>query len=443
MSQNGFMQFIDTKVMPVAGRIGSQRHLVAIRDGFVAIMPLIIIGSLAVLINNFPIPEFQDFMTAVFGENWKSVGGVIWNGSFAILSLLVVAAIAYHLAESYEADGLSAALISAGTFVVLTPVTEDFGLAMTWLGAQGLFVAVITALISAELFRLFYNSDKLKIKMPEGVPTGVTKSFNALLPAAVILTLAGFFNAFVVNVTGVSIHEWVYATIQEPLQGFSNTIGSAIVFVFLNQVLWFFGLHGTNILGPIMESIYLPLIEENQALFASGVSAHEVPYIVTKPFFDAYVFMGGSGATLALIFAIFLVVKAKHYRTVGKLSLAPGAFNINEPMIFGLPVVLNPVMFVPFIIIPLLMTANAYFAIYFGLVPKTVAILPWTTPPIISGYLVSGGSFTGVVLQLVNLTMATLIYIPFIKLAERASIKKLEEQKAAQVTSDAQGWRDA
>ncbi|BCE11296.1 hypothetical protein RSC2_03092 [Bacillus paralicheniformis] len=292
MKQNKMMAFIEANIMPIAGKIGSQRHLIAIRDGFIAIMPLIIIGSLAILVNNFPIPAFQNFMTGLFGEGWTAVGGAIWNGSFALLSLLAVAAVSFKLAESYHTDGLSAALIGIGAFAVLTPTTEDFGFSMTWLGAQGLFVGLIVALLSTEVFRLFSQNEKWKIKMPEGVPDGVTKSLNALLPAAVILSTAGLCNALIVHYSGQSIHELVFSTIQEPLQGLSNTVGSALIFTFLNHLLWFFGLHGTNILGPIMESVYLPLIQENQHLFSQGMSAFEVPYIVTKPFFDSYVFMG-------------------------------------------------------------------------------------------------------------------------------------------------------
>lgn len=155
MKQNKMMAFIESNIMPIAGRIGSQRHLIAIRDGFIAIMPLIIIGSLAILVNNFPIPAFQNFMTGLFGEGWTAVGGAIWNGSFALLSLLAVAAVSFKLAESYHTDGLSAALIGIGAFAVLTPTTEDFGFSMTWLGAQGLFVGLIVALLSTEVFRLF------------------------------------------------------------------------------------------------------------------------------------------------------------------------------------------------------------------------------------------------------------------------------------------------
>lgn len=175
---NKFMQ----KFIEIAGRIGAQRHLVAIRDGFVAIMPLIIVGSLAILINNFP-PlgelNFVEWMNGIFGEgNWQAVGGSIWNGTFAVLGLLIAFSIAYNLAKSYEVDGLSAGLISAAAYIMLVPETPDWGLSFAWLGAQGLFVAIIIALVLTEIFRFLVKS-KFTIKMPEGVPDGVAKIIHS------------------------------------------------------------------------------------------------------------------------------------------------------------------------------------------------------------------------------------------------------------------------
>ncbi len=420
------------KFIEVAGRIGAQRHLVAIRDGFVAIMPLIIIGSLGVLINNFPaIGKFDlvGWLNGIFGEGWQVIGGSIWNGSFAILGLLVAFSIAYNLAKSYEIDGLSAGLISAAAYIMLVPETPtDWGLEFAWLGAQGLFIAIILGLVLTELFKVLLRS-KFTIKMPEGVPEGVAKSFTALIPASIILVLVGLFQALIQAFSDLSIFEMIFHVIQEPLQGLGNTLPAAMLVSFLNHLLWFFGLHGTNILGSVIEPIYLPLIEQNLQLFQSGVSAFEVPYVVTKPFLDSFVFMGGSGTTLALIIAIFIVIRREKnhpYRQVAKLSAPAGLFNINEPMIFGLPIVLNPVMLIPFILVPVTITVTSYIALATGLVPKTVAIVPWTTPPILSGYLVTGGDLRGVGLQIFNLGIAVLLYIPFVMAGVRALRERME-----------------
>ncbi|MBD7908218.1 PTS sugar transporter subunit IIC [Sporosarcina gallistercoris] len=414
------------KFIEIAGKIGAQRHLVAIRDGFVAIMPLIIVGSFAILINNFP-PlgsfSFVEWMNGLLGEgNWQAVGGSIWNGTFAVLGLLVAFSIAYNLAKSYEVDGLSAGLISAASYIMLVPVTEDWGLNFAWLGSQGLFVGIVLALSLTELFRILVKS-RWTIKMPEGVPEGVARSFQALIPATIILIIVGCFQALMTVFAEISIFEVIFQVIQEPLQGLGNTLPAAILIAFLNHLLWFFGLHGTNIIGSVMEPLYLPLIQENLELFSSGVSAFDVPYTVTKPFLDSFVFMGGSGTTIALIAAIFIVIRKEKnhpYREVGKLSAPASLFNINEPVIFGLPIVLNPAMLIPFILVPVTLTIISYFALATGLVPKTVAIIPWTTPPILSGYLVTGGSWRGIVLQLVNFAIAVAIYIPFVMVGVRA-----------------------
>ena len=180
--------------------------------------------------------------------------------------------------------------------------------------------------------------------------------------------------------------------------------------------------------------MYLPLIEQNLAAFQAGTSAFDVPYTVTKPFLDAFVFMGGSGTTFALLLAIFIVVRKQRnhpYHQVAKLSTPAGLFNINEPVIFGLPIVLNPIMLVPFILVPVTLTIISYVALSTGMVPKTVAIVPWTTPPIISGYLVTGGSVRGVLLQIVNLSIATAMYIPFVMAGAKAMTAEINKNKAA------------
>lgn len=431
MKLNSFMnsRFMQ-KFIEIAGRIGGQRHLLAIRDGFVALMPLIIIGSLAVLLNNFP-PiggfKFVEIMNGVFGEgNWQQVGGKIWDGTFAVVGLLLSFSIAYNLAKSYEVDGLSAGLISLASYIILVPQTADWGLNFAWLGAQGLFVAIIVSLITTELFRILVQS-KITIKMPDGVPPGVARSFVALIPSMIILFLVGLFQALMNIFAGTSIFEVIFNAIQGPLQGIGNTLPAAIAVAFLTHLLWFFGLHGTNIIGGVIEPIYLPLIEKNVAVFQSGVAATEVPNIVTKPFFDSFVYMGGAGTTFALLIAILIFIRKEQqhpYREVAKLATPPGLFNINEPVIFGLPIVLNPLMLIPFILVPIVLTIISYVALATGLVPRTVAIVPWSTPPILSGYLVTGGSIRGIILQVVNMAIAVLIYSPFLLASIKASKSK-------------------
>ncbi|CUB09725.1 Lichenan permease IIC component [Bacillus cereus] len=423
-----FIAFMEKYMVPIAGKIGSQRHLAAIRDGFIAVMPLILVGSMAVLVNGLPIPAFQDFMKDLFGETWTQIGAGMWTGSFGVLALMVAVTISYNLAKSYGVDGLSAGIISFGALIILTPTTpKEAGINMLWTGAQGLFVSLIVSILVTEIFRFFVQRN-ITIKMPDGVPPAVMKSFAALVPAFVILTGIASIQ-LAVKLAGTSVHEYIFNTLQVPLQGLAGTLPSAIFIALLVHVLWFFGLHGPNIVGGIIEPLYLPALEKNIKLFQDGTSAFDVPNIITKPFFDTFVYLGGSGATLAFLVVVLIVAKSAQLRGVSRLSIGPGAFNINEPVIFGTPIVLNPILFIPFVLTPVVLVITSYTAIYLGWVPKTVAMVPWNVPPIISGYLVTGLHPSGAILQLFNFVVAMAIYFPFVVACDRSVIRT---EKAAQ-----------
>lgn len=424
-------RFLEEKFVPVAARVGNQRHLVAIRDGFITIMPLTIVGTLAVLVNNLPIKFYQNALDAIWKhETWTQWGGNIWGATFGILSLLLAFTIAYNLAKSYDKDGLSAGVISLSSYMTFGTFAEG-GLTGLTTGTGGLFIAIIVALLSTEVFCRLSGNPKLLIKMPNGVPPAVSKSFAALLPA--IITIGLFALVRTIISAGFDIPDIVgsfYTAIQEPFMGLTNSWIAALVLAFIPTFLWTLGVHGANIIEPFMQTINLPAIEANVRAISSGEVA---PYIVNKPFFDAFINMGGSGTTIALIIAIFIIArKNKQYNTVGKLSAAPGLFNINEPLLFGLPIVLNPVLFVPFILTPMINVTIAFFATKWGFVPAATVSPPWTTPPIINGFLATQ-SWQGAVLSLVLLIIAVCIYLPFIAMANR--IAKQNEQRAAESES--------
>lgn len=410
------MEFLEKYFVPFAGKIGSQRHLVAIRDGFVAIMPLILVGSLAVLFNNLPIPGWGDFMKGVFGENWNSFGGTLWNGTFAIMSLLVVFSISYNLAKSYDKDGLAAGVVSFGALLMLyAGSAKDWALPYPYLGAQGLFVALFVSLVATEIFVKLMGSKKLVIKMPDGVPPAVGRSFAALLPSLIVLVLFGLLKIVLSTVGIPDIHQFIFELIQKPLLGLASSLPAALLVVFLVHLLWFFGLHGTNILLPITTALFLPLMEANVKSFQAGEAAQN---IVTSSFFDTFVYMGGAGTSICLLIAILIVGKRQENKAKAKLGIAPAVFNINEPVLFGMPLVLNPIYAIPFILLPVVLTVISYFAMAIGIVPKTIAIVHWTMPPIISGFLATG-SVMGIALQLVNIAIGILIYMPFVLVAEK------------------------
>lgn len=415
---DGFVQFMEEKFVPVASKIGAQRHLVAIRDAFMVTMPMMILGALAVMFNNLPIDAFQNFMASIFGgEAWKGFGGSVWNGTFAILSVFIAFLVAYNLAQGAGKDGLAGGAISLGSFFALGGA---LGMSST-----GLFIAIIVAIVSGELFIRLIGNDKLVIKMPDGVPPAVARSFAALLPAMIIISLFGLVAAIFAAFGIPDIVGAFYTAVQEPFMGLASTYPSALLIAFITPFLWFFGLHGANMIDPFMQTINAPAIEANVTALAAGDVA---PYIVNKPFIDSFVNLGGTGATFGLIIAIYLVGrKHKAFNVVNNLSAAPGLFNINEPMLFGLPIVLNPIMFIPFILAPMILVSTAFWATKLGIVPAATFMPPWVTPPVLGGFLATQ-SISGAILAAVNLVISILVYIPFVKISVIQELKR--EQNA-------------
>lgn len=411
---DGFVQFMEEKFVPVASKIGAQRHLVAIRDAFMVTMPMMILGALVVMINNLPLPVFQNAMNAIFGgESWKGFGGAVWSGTFAILSVFIAFLLAYNLAQGYGKDGVAAGAVSLGSFFALGGATG--------MSSTGLFIAIIVGIISTELFIRLIGNDKLVIKMPDGVPPAVARSFAALLPAMIVISLFGLVAAIFAAFGVTDIVGAFYSAVQEPFMGMASTYPSALLIAFITPFLWFFGLHGANMIDPFMQTINAPAIEANVTAIAAGKAA---PYIVNKPFIDSFVNLGGTGATFGLIIAIYLVGrKNKAYNVVNNLSAAPGLFNINEPMLFGLPIVLNPIMFIPFILTPMVLVTIAYWSTKLGIVPPATFMPPWVTPPILGGFLATQ-SLSGAILAAVNLVVSVLIYLPFVRIGVLQELKR-------------------
>lgn len=414
-----FMDYMEKRFIPVAAKIGNQRHLVAIRDAFLATMPLMILGALAVMLNNLPIPGFTNFMNTIFhGTGWMGFGTSVWNGTFGILSVFIAFMVAYNLAKSYKSDPVAAGVVSLASFFTLGAVTSG-------LNSSGLFVAIITGIVAAELMRRLLGNKHLLIKMPDGVPPAVAKAFASLLPAMITVSIFGIFAAIMMALGVKDMFASFYKLVQEPFMGLANSYGSALLLSFVAPFLWFFGLHGANMIDPFMQTINAPAISANVHAIAAGKAA---PFVVSKPFFDSFVNMGGTGVTIGLLIAIYLVGrKNKPYMVVSNLALGPGIFNINEPLLFGLPIVLNPILLIPFILAPMVCVSVAYFATIIGFVPACTVMPPWVTPPII-GAIIATKSISGGIIAALNIVIATLIYMPFVQVATRMELKKAQNK---------------
>ena len=437
-----FMAFMDKYITPYAAKMGAQRHLVAVRDAFVAMIPLTIIGSLATLINNAPIKALSNFLADnTFGQQIKSLNGDIWFGTLAIMALLLVIGVAYNLAKSYEENGLQSAMIATSIFILLIPqvakiaidgqpAVEGWGfIGVAYLGTGALFTAIIIGILSTEVFIRLGKLKQLVVKMPEGVPPAVSRSFAKLIPGmltVVIFAVAGLLIRLAVD--GQFLTDLINKYLGIPLSNITDTLPSAILIAFFIHGLWFVGLRGANIALPFTGTMLTNLGAQNAEMIQNGAPLDQL-HVLAGPFFDAFVFMGGSGVIIGLLIAI--AIAGKRRRDMLALGLAPSIFNISEPVIFGLPIVLNPIFGIPFVIAPIVTTIISYLSISFGLVhPIIMATMPWTTPPILGGFMATG-HWSGAVLCIVNIAVSILIYLPFVAMAEKMDARKMEMDQVA------------
>lgn len=422
------------KLLMFAAKVGAQRHLVAIRDAFATTIPLVFAGSLAVLLNNVHV--MFGLKESFFPQFIRNFNGNVYWGSFVMIGLLVVILIGYNLGNYYDTNPILTGLVSFGSYIAITPqvFNEAWGaIGTNYTSAVSLFVGILVSILAAEIFVRLSNNKKLVIKMPDGVPPAVSKSFAALIPGVVTIyaivilvgAVEGLYNTLLKPEVAMTIFDIINELVAAPVRGLADTLPAALVVALFNHLLWAFSLHGSNIMEGIMQPVYFPLLEANIEAFAAGLP---IPHIVTKQMFDIYVYMGGSGLTLGLLIAIFLSSKDEAKRAVAKLSLGPGIFNINEPVIFGIPIVLNPILAIPFILAPLVTTVTTYLALSLNLAGRTIAFIPWSTPPIVSALIGTDKPIGAIILQIVNLAISVLIYLPFVKLSDRAAMKEQESK---------------
>jgi PTS system cellobiose-specific IIC component len=429
---SGFVTFLEEKFVPIAAKIGSQKHLLAIRDAFAGLMPLVLVGALAVLLNNVFFVPWSLLAGFIGGDhpfivwafaNLAPLFSIMDSGTLSILALGLVFSVGYNRAVYEKQDALSTSLINVAAFILLGALSRNQEVA-SWVGnylaAQGIFVALLVGLITPEIY-FFVVRKKWVIKMPDSVPPAVARGFSAVIPGFIAVfiwaVVAYLFNAF----AEVSLFTWFESTISTSLMALGQNIFSIVLVSTLIPLLWFFGLHGANMLEAFMSPVYGTLGLMNIDLYQNGVrtvgsGANELAVWV-RGSWDAYVFHGGSGATIALIIAILLVSKRVQDREIAKLSLPPGIFMINEPVLFGLPVVLNPIYFIPFILVQPVLTVVAYFATVAGIAGPIVNSVPWTTPPILNAYLATNGSLGAAFIAALNVVIAFVIFLPFVYIA--------------------------
>lgn len=425
---------ISKLLMPMATYLNNSRYLQVLRDAFMLAFPITMFGSIVVVIANLPF--LDKFMSEGTLNAFKSSLGNAPSATMGIMSIFVVFGIGYYLSKSYDVEAVFGGAIALVSFLLLTPflievegMTESVGnvLPLDRLGAKGMFLAMITGFLAGEIYR-FVVQKNWTIKMPDGVPPAVAKSFSALVPALLTLTVFLLLNIGVTSLFNTNLHDVIFNVVQQPLVKLGNGLVPTLIAIFFVQLFWFFGLHGQVIVNSVMDPIWNTLSLENLNAYTT---TGDVPNIISKQFVEIYtVGLGGSGSTLAVIVAILLFLKSKQLKQIGKLSLGPGIFNVNEPVIFGLPIVMNPLIMIPWIVAPLITVTVTYFAMSTGLVPPPTGVaVPWTVPMFISGMMATN-SLAGGLLQLVNFLIILAVWFPFLKFIDRLNLKKEQEEAA-------------
>ena len=413
-------------LLSISAKVESNKYLGSIKEAFTMFVPFIIVGSFGSMLNILVaganglakwVPWLSKLSPAFTTINFVTI---------SCMSLPIAFLIGYKLAEKEQVPQLESGLIGLLSYLAvcsntISTVVEGLkdpvvssGLGSGVIGAQGLFVSMIMSILAVKLFKVLTNIDAIKIKMPDSVPTGIARSFNILIPIFIIITVfsvAGcLFNAY----TGNYINVWIYNIIQVPLQALANTTVGIVILSLVNQIFWFLGIHG----GMVIEGVRGPLsaagIAENiSSVQAGGVATN----ILTRGFWTSFVVVGGGGITLSLLIAIFIFSKREDHKSIAKFSLIPGICGINEPVVFGLPLVLNPIFAIPFIINSAIAALIAIGATNIGFITCGILDCPPGLPVFITGFISYG--FNGIIVQAIILAVTFVIWIPFVLLSNK------------------------
>ena len=422
-----FFDKMEEPIMVIGEKLNNNTILKILRDAFMLAFPLTIFGSITLVIANLP------FLDKLLGAERLAILQNMLNPASAvtmsIATVFIVLGIGYYFSKDQKVDALFGAAVALAAFLVLTPlevITENEEVvsnvfSIDRLGAKSMFVGMFAAFFSAALYCKFVKKNFV-IKMPASVPPAVSKSFAALIPAILTLTIFLIVRIIFTFTSWGNIHDFVFQIVQAPLTSLGKGIIPTIIAIFAIQLLWFFGLHEQIIVNSVLDPIWNTLSLENIDAYRAG---EMLPNIVTKQFMESFtVSLGGTGMTLVVLIIILTMMKSKQLRCVGKLAAPAGIFNVNEPCIFGLPIVLNPTIAIPWILAPMVSTLVAYLAMATGIVPLTTGVsVPWTVPVFISGILATN-SIRGRLLQLVQMAIVGIIWFPFLKTWDKSILKE-------------------
>jgi PTS system cellobiose-specific IIC component len=409
---------LDRYAVPVLTALSENTYLSAVRAGMVAVVPLTIIGGLFMIVAYLPVAGWERRV-----ERFLPLLQVPVTATFGVLAVVACFAIAFDLGRRLKQDPLVCAIMATVVFLMIQIDLKEQRLSMDGLGSKGLFTGILIALVTAQVTKLF-NDWNLVIRMPVGVPAVVYESFLSLVPLF-FLVVVFWAIRFVI---GFDINQKVQAAFA-PLVFALNTLPGILVYAFLVTMLWSVGINGDNALDAVVAPIFLGYLAANVDAMKAG---QPLPYVTANGFFSTFVNVGGTGATLGLAI-VLLNSKEPGFRNISRMSLPTQVFGINEPIFFGLPIVLNPILMIPYILSALILTAGSYLLMQWGLIRRPFVNVPWTTPPVIGHYLVTGGDWRAALWGAISILIAMGVYFPFARAAER---QRLAAETKAAVTHE-------
>ncbi|RYC40480.1 PTS sugar transporter subunit IIC [Pectobacterium zantedeschiae] len=428
------VDIIEQKITPLAGVVGQQRHIIAIRDGFIAALPFMIIGSFMLV---FIFPPFSPDTTLGFARAWLDFSVAYreqlmlpYYLSMGVMTFFISVGIGASLGKHYKLDPIMTGLLALMAFLLVAAPYHDKQISTQYFSGEGIFTAILTAVYAGEVYA-WLKKRNITIRLPKEVPTGVARSFEILIPVLVIVATLHPFNLFIQSATGMIIPEAIMHLLA-PLISASDSLPAILISVFICQILWFAGIHGALIVTGIMNPFWMTNLALNQAALSAGAP---LPHIYLQGFWDHYLLIGGVGSTLPLAF-LLLRSRAVHLRTIGRMGVVPSFFNINEPILFGAPIIMNPLLFLPFIFVPMVNAVIAYTATKLGWIAQVVSLTPWTTPAPIGASWAANWAFSPVIMCLLCMVMSAAMYYPFLKVYERTLLKQ-EQEKQQQAASEA------
>ena len=406
---------------PALSKFSNMKYMLALRDGMIITVPFTIFGSIFEILANLPINGYSEWIKPYQAQLNSAV-----SITFGIISVIVAIGMSHEMAKLNKIDTLTGTAIGVSAFL-LCMLNSKLAIDPATLGSDGMFTAIVVSIVSSEIVAFFIHRH-IVITLPDSVPPAVAGSFVALIPACASL---GFF--WIIRVLfNIKINAIITAIFSPLVVGLNSFWGFELV-LFLTLILWTVGIHGNNVVGAVANPIYGYFLMSNIDRASKGLAP---THITADGFLDFGMNIGGTGAILALVICCLLFAKSKQYKQLARLGAVPSVFEISEPIMFGLPVVLNPVLSIPFVLIPMVLQGVTYFLMKAHIIGMVIAQVPWTTPIFVNGYLITGGDWRAPVWQLVELVIAIVVYLPFFKIIDRQAYKReaeADQQKQAAV----------